>query len=491
MRPAPVGELVESPAKPHMKSAMLRYKTIGIDAEQGILHDLTCPAYDPSEVSKIFAGQDFAALIDEEVWQRKALTAATGKSLGEAMQAQQAWQAAVTLKTADPALVLAFREEAHKAFRDANPGPTSFPSPCAMSPVKYNRPYVTEGHASLSPGYGSPNSSSRIPDSAPNANSFGRPPLSAGHQSPSPSFMKGGMEYPSEQGVVTRLNYGEIEKEKARRALSMFHDHLNHMFPSACPMLDQDAYRQEQPPAVPVTAGMSKSAESAAGEEVLGDVYKLIRKLERRVQLGKITEAQAREELSRKTAERYARSLAKQVEKGLTSKDAVLRALGLPAMQEASSVSPPAAAVTKAAVADVPASQGLTPEVMKSLMAEIIAPLEEKIEAQAEHIKTQDELLVNYQTQFDGQKKELDEHQQRWNALANQPDPASAAFTGLALNPLNKNARPAGAAQTADISERVQGMMIRQLERAWRTSENPAEREAAYTALQKYRGNSD
>ena len=30
--------------------------------------------------------------------------------------------------------------------------------------------------------------------------------------------------------------------------------------------------------------------------------------------------------------------------------------------------------------------------------------------------------------------------------------------------------------------------MIRQLEHTWRTSENPAEREAAFTALSRYRG---
>jgi hypothetical protein len=57
----------------------------------------------------------------------------------------------------------------------------------------------------------------------------------------------------------------------------------------------------------------------------------------------------------------------------------------------------------------------------------------------------------------------------------------------LALNPLQRPARPADVQKSAD--NRVNDMMMRQLDRAWRTSENPAEREAAWTALQKFKGN--
>lgn len=495
MEAAPVGELQESPKPDHMKSAaLMRYKTIGMDTDLGILHDFLCPAFHPGEVAKYFPGVTVASAIDEEIWQRKALAAATGKSIAEAMEAQHIWQAAVTLKAADQAEVDEYRMELHKAFRDANPGPTSGCNPGSISPQKFNRPCITDGHSANGSGYDGPNSSPSVATSAPNAHHFDRPPLGSEHQSPSPSHMKGGMEYPSEQGVPTKLDYAAIEKDKARRALSMLHDHLNHMFPSSCPMLDQDAYRQEQPTVVPPTAGVGKSAEVEVtvqgGEEVLGDVYKYIAKLEKKVRAGEITEKEARDRLSKRTAKKYAESLTKQVQKGMTSRDEVLRALGIePPAEKVETVPVDSHEVTKAATVAVDpqsATAGLTPDVMKSMMTEILQPLQEKIAAQEQRITEQNDLLTKYNEQFEGQQKELEQHKARWDALANQPDPSSAAFSGLALNPLQRT-RPEGVVKAADGHERVQGMMMRQLERAWRTSENPAEREAAYTALMKYK----
>lgn len=492
MEAAPVGELQESPKPDHMKAAaFMRYKTLGIDSDLGMLHDLVCAAYHPGEVAKYFPATSVGSAIDEELWQRKALAAATGKSIAEAMEAQQIWQAAVTLKSADQGEVDEYRMDLHKAFRDANPGPTSGCTPGSISPTKFNRPVITAGHSTLGAGYGSPNSSATVASSAPNAHHFDRPPLGSGHQSPSPSHMKGGTEYPTEQGVPTRIDYAQVEKEKARRALSMMHDHLIHMFPSVCPMLDQDAYRQEQPIAVPQTEGLGKSVEIEAPEvsdEVLGDVYKYIRKLEKKVRAGELTEAQARDKLAKKTAENYARSLKKQVDKGLTSRDEVLRALGIEVPQ-VTPVEPVEAPVTKAATVAPAESTGLTPDVMKSMMTEILKPFEEKIAAQEQRITEQNDLISKFNEQTEGQKKELEQHQARWDALANQPDPSSAAFTGLARNPVQS--RPEGVTKAADSHERVQGMMMRQLERAWRTSENPAEREAAYKALMQIKGMSE
>ena len=483
MEAAPVGELMESPAPDHMKmAATLRYKTLGIDSDLGMLHDLTCPAFHPEEVGKFFPGADVSSVIDVDLWQRKALAAATGKSIAEAMEAQQAWQAATTLKTADQATIYDYRLELNKAFRDANPGPSSGLTPGQISAKKFNRPVITDGRSANSTGYGSPNSNAQVASGPPNAHHFDNPPMSAGHQSPSPSHMKSDFPYPAEQGVPTNITYAQIEKEKARRALSMMHDHLNHMFPSSCPMLDQDAYRQEQPTPVPSTVGVGKTVESEAGAEVLGDVYKYIRKLEKKVHAGEITEAEARDRLSRRTAEKYAKSLAKQVEKGLTSKNEVLKALGIELPKE-TPILPvpvdPAPVVEKAATVTEP---GITPDVMKTMMSDILKPFEEKIEAQ-------NVLLTQYQEKMDAQAKELETHNSRWDALANKADPASAAFTNLALNPLQQPQRPVDVQKSA--SDRVQSMMLRQLERAWRTSENPAEREAAYDALQKYKGQVD
>lgn len=500
MQPAPVGDLMESPAKPHMKglaeAAMMRYKTIGMDTDMGILHDMTCPAFHPAEVAKVFPYADFASMIDEDLWQRKALNAATGRSIAEAMDAQGVWQAAVTLKYANAAEVNDHRADLHKAFRDANPGVSSFPTPCAMSPAKYHRPNITDGHAAYGSGYSGPNSSAPVASGAPNAHSFSRPPLGSGHQTPSPSHMKTSFEYPDQQGVPTQIRYAEIEKEKARRALSTLHDHLNHMFPSSCPMLDQEPYRVEtqQPVAMPV--GIGKSAE-AEPEEVLGDVFKYIAKLEKKVRAGELTEAQARDKLAKRTARKYAEDLRKQVDKGLTSIEEVRRALGIepehPAVQKSVTVTDNAVgAVASVGFLDAQqdnAAKSITPDVMKSMMTEILqeqmAPLQERITAQ-------ENLITEYQQKIEAQQDELGKHAKRWEALADERDPSSAAFTGLALNPMNfQRQAPAGIAQQAEISKGVQGMMMRQLERTWRTSENPAEREAAYNALLKYQGKSE
>lgn len=500
MQPAPVGDLMESPAKPHMKgltdslteAAMMRYKTIGMDTDMGILHDMTCPAFHPAEVAKVFPYADFASMIDEDLWQRKALNAATGKSISEAMTAQQVWQAAVTLKYANAAEVNDFRADLHKAFRDANPGVSSFPTPCAMSPTKYHRPNITDGHAAYGSGYSGPNSSAPVASGAPNAHSFSRPPLGSGHQTPSPSHMKTSFEYPDQQGVPTQIRYAEIEKEKARRALSTLHDHLNHMFPSSCPMLDKDPYIQEDGHNVALPVGIGKSAEA---EEVLGDVFKYIAKLEKKVRAGELTEAQARDKLAKRTARKYAEDLRKQVDKGLTSIEEVRRALGIepehPAVQKSVAVDSAMCMAPVTAVEDHSgnADKGITPDVMKSMMSEILreqmAPLQEKIAAQ-------ESLITEYQQKMEAQQDELGKHAKRWEALADERDPSSAAFTGLAINPMNfQRQAPAGIAQQAEISKGVQGMMMRQLERTWRTSENPAEREAAYNALLKYQGKSE
>jgi hypothetical protein len=252
-------------------------------------------------------------------------------------------------------------------------------------------------------------------------------------------------------------------------------------------MLDQDAYRQEQASPSPTAVGVGKSVtevESEASAEVLGDVYKFIRKLEKKVRAGEISEAEARDRLSKRTATKYAESLKKQVDKGLTSRDEVLKALGID-IPEAVQKSEPEPVIQKAVTADFTGS--ITPDLMKSMMTEILKPMEEKIDAQNKHIEEQSVLLNEYQEKSAGQAKELEDHRNRWDALANQADPSSASFANLALNPLQKPARPVDVQKNAD--DRVQAHMMRQLERAWRTSENPAEREAAYAALMKYKAN--
>ena len=192
MDPAPVGELVETPAPAHMKgatpasasgavgesmtpvpahrepdgaadggvrgrrgharrrpgkaarftpdlapdpevAALMRFKAIGAPEDLGRLHDLTCPAYHPDTVAKYHPFADLTGLIDSGAWQKRALHAAAGP-LDAALKGQELWQAAVALKGADPADLNDWRAELHKAFRDANPGPGSYPTPGCVCP---------------------------------------------------------------------------------------------------------------------------------------------------------------------------------------------------------------------------------------------------------------------------------------------------------------------------------------------------------------------
>ena len=465
-------------------AAMLRFKSIGMDTDLGRLHDLTCPAYHPEDVAKYHPFADFASLVNEDLWMRKALDAACGP-IEDAMKATQVWQAVQLLKNADFADLNDYRLEMHKAFRDANPGPTTYPSPGAISPQKFNRPVITDGHAANSPGYDSPNSSPSVATSTPNAHSFNRPPLSAGHQSPSPSFMKGGMEYPSEQGVPTTLNYAQLEKENARRSLAMLHDHLNHMFPSACPMLDQDAYRQPEARPVPSIAG---KADDAKPEEIsLKEMDAALsggfsdetitkgmrKKLAKKVLSGKMTVDEARAKLGRARAQKQQADLADMVEKGIMSIDEARAQLGLGPWNQGAAVQKSlekvagepefAGKVTVLPPGEI--TKGIDPEIIKTAIAEAIAPLMDKIEKQ---------------------DKTIGEHEARWEAVANDRDPKTASFSGLALNMINKNARPAGVASVAENAERTQVAKMRQAYRTWRSSENPFEREAARNELDKY-----
>ena len=113
------------------------------------------------------------------------------------------------------------------------------------------------------------------------------------------------------------------------------------------------------------------------------------------------------------------------------------------------------------------------------------ADFQAKIDAQENEIaayqKRQEERDAQYQALVEKQSQ----NDQRWEDLANRADPGTQSWAGLAINPLS---RPAAVVKQAEVSEKVQGMMVRQLERAWRTSENPAEREAAYAALMQMQG---
>jgi len=453
-------------------AALMRFKAIGIDTDLGKLHDLTCPAYHPDEVAKYHPYADFSSVIDLDMWQRKAVDAACGP-IETAMELTKAWSAAQTLKSANAAELNDYRLEMHKAFRDANPGPSSYPSPGSMSPGGYSRPVITAGHAANSPGYGAPNSSPDVATGSPNAHSFDRPPLASGHQSPSPSHMKGGAEYPAEQGVPAHIDYAHIEKEKARQALSLIHDNLSRMFPPLCPMIPNVAQPESSP--VPPAAGLGKQVEpsetaavvSKAGEtpEISPEFLVLAekgmkKKLGKKVLAGKMTVDEARTKLGRRVTQKalemqQAELVKTQFEAGEITRDEALKALGF-------TIETPAP-VEKAEAPEIVKSATLDSDVIKSAIAEALAPLME---------------------QMNKQQATITEQEARWEGIADAADPKTTSWAGLAM----KSAQPVAVTKQAEIAEHTQQMINRQLSHIWRTSENPYEREAARSELDKRGG---
>lgn len=473
-------------------AAMLRFKSLGIDADLGRLHDLTCPAFHPDDVFKYHPYADFNTVIDEGLWQRKALDAAAGRPLDEAIAMQQVWQAAKILKNADPAMLNDYRLEMHKAFRDANPGPTSYPSPGSISPGKYKRPLVSDGHSATSPGHDGPNSSPSVASSQPSARGFDRPPLGSGHQSPSPSFMKAGFEYPDSTGTPTHLTYAHMEKEQAHAAIGRMHTHLSMVVPSVCPM-DMNSRGDLTPPAVPATVGVGKAevpaevVEKAITEDTV-ELYmepeiakafkKLRKKLGKKVIAGKMTVDEARAKLGRSATQKV--DDPEGVIKNATPGDpveALASAKPLGTERDAP-IESNAASQIRQGFEYIQKNYGnpVSPDAVKTAVAEALSPLMKQFAA---HEKVYEEKLAE-------QQKVLDS----LNAIADQPDPTTAAFSGLAMNPIRKS-RPAGVTNTAEVAERTQQMMVRQLEHTWRTSENPAERESAWKAICKMRGISE
>ncbi len=131
---------------------------------------------------------------------------------------------------------------------------------------------------------------------------------------------------------------------------------------------------------------------------------------------------------------------------------------------------------------------GVSADSIKSAMAEVLSPLTNftPLTQLIEKLDKQQELIEKQNSTIEEHQKFIAAQDERWQKVADLTDPISAGFSGLALNPINKNR--GGVAKQAEIAERAQQMMVRQLERTWRTSENPAEREAAFTALSKYPG---
>ena len=241
-----------------------------------------------------------------------------------------------------------------------------------------------------------------------------------------------------------------MEKERARHALMQMHEHLSRQFPEACPM-DLDApVAQPESRGVPPTAGIGKSIDpeppaaapapvaavfkAPAEDEFMDEaVYKgfkkMRKKLGKKVLAGKITVDEARAKMGRQFAQKAAEP-AEAVQKSAWLLAVRRRHVPGPRHRGTRSSPPspkpsrlesvPLEAATVAAFDPSPA--------IEAAVTKAVTPLLEKIQAQ---------------------DTKLAETQRVIDAIADQPDPSTAAFSGLAFNPVRKAARPAGVTDTS------------------------------------------
>lgn len=235
-----------------------RVKSVGAPFDLGAIHDLTCPAFDRADVSKAYPSHTLHT-IDVDTWQQKALDAAANAPLDEAQKMTTLWQHVITLKGADHGMLDEIRDEAHKSFQDANPGPGTFPTPGELSPVRFRRPFITEGHAVPGTDHDGPNTA-HVPTDGIHAEDFTRGYVTEGHAAQSPSN-KG------------RAFYRNVQRDAARAALTAMHDHIAQTFPDLCSM-HGDRHPGTAPEANPVVNPVGKSVEEPVAPAAEPEVKK-------------------------------------------------------------------------------------------------------------------------------------------------------------------------------------------------------------------------
>ena len=413
----------------------------GVPASLGILHDMTCPAFSSAAVAKCYPQRSLAAEVDEGYWQQKGLELAATLPYHQAARASQLGAAATILKSVPVQWLEDERDLMHKAFSDANPGPGTAPTPASVTPGKFNRPYLSAGHAAPSPAQGSPNSTPLLSGQV-SADDFTRGALTDGHERPSPANSPGlsqavdaavtangllasaqaangsslASAIPGRPHVASlpasghvsksRTFYSHSSREQVRQAMQGIHDHVAATFPDLCPMHGEHEAPAQKQAAAPV--------EPFAGVPV-------------------------------------SRSLAKASQ--ADRKEAAFAEELLPREPE----------ITKAMTA-------AEPDPMTAILAQQVAELQELVKSQSKVLKKQ--------------AKALDE-------IASQPDPNVSAYRGMALGAslLQKQASPAVPGGTmADVAERTKAMMMTELEAQFRSSPDPALREAAWRSILQLRG---
>lgn len=170
------------------------------------LHDVLCPAYRMADVRAVHGL----------------------KSVREAVHADFAdvglRDLAAALRDTDAGAVKAARKALRKGFTDMYP--TAHPTPTAMTPGRFNRPYLSAGHPpAAAQAAGSqlhPGANFRQVD----AGDFDRGALTAGHERPSPAS----------KGVDGGAVYASAVQAQAVNAMRALHDHISVTRPELCPL---------------------------------------------------------------------------------------------------------------------------------------------------------------------------------------------------------------------------------------------------------------
>ena len=438
-------------------AAALTLKALDVPQHLGALHALTCPAYDPEAVAKAFPHASFAA-IDLPEWHAGALEKAASAPLAEAQGALGVYQAAVTLKGADPYALADLRTQAHKAFRDANPGPASFPEPGQISPTRFNRPYISDGHGAASPGHMGPNHA-RVPaEGGIVSTDYQRPYLDAGHASESPDnqHTPGPMQPPTSTGVPTHEPAQGFLSSNAiasmQHAMSAMHDHISRRFPDVCPM-ESSLHIGSNP--VPVPHGVPQPSRAPGARKA-----------------AKAKARKAAKVKARKMAAQRKKLQAKVLKGAMSVADARVK-MG---MKPLAPVAPPESPTSAGAAAPLVAA--LDPDALKAALTEATAAATKPLQS----------ALKSARKAQAAQGKALRRQARTLDAIASQPDTSASPMRMAALTKSTASAAPAVPQTVSGSAEQAQITKMQLLQHEWRNSPDPSQREAAYAELTKMLG---
>lgn len=415
--------------------AARRIKNAGAPYDLGALHDLTCPGFHPADAMKCHPSVNFSTL-DLGYWSEKADRAVYGGSFEDAKVSAELLRHAGVVKGLDQDTYFEHAINAHKSFRDANPGPANFPNPTEIKPGSFQRPFQSAGRAVPGTDYDGPNTHS-VPQSSIDAAQFDRGYLTAGRAAQSPSNKASDIiAAPVPTGAPQRTFYTNAVRDNARQAMQTLHDHIAHTFPDLCPMgasgAGNGAEAGSRP--VPTPVGAVKAAESASPV------------------------------IDEKAARKAAKKARKAAEAAALAQEAVVKAAGLTEAEP----------VVENAEPEVAKSATVDADVIKSALTEVTGGLLEKL----------NELEIVLKAERKRNKK-LEETVE---AMASMADPRVQPFNAVSIAPpVLKSASPVGWS-VAESAERTQAALMQALVQDARTNPDPSVRERAWAKLYEMNG---